>query len=78
MAFVVEHRPGTLVAALQALADAGVNLTRIESRPVPGRPWEYVFHAELRFAEAGMADAALEGLRGFCGMVKELGRYKAA
>jgi prephenate dehydratase len=78
VAFAVEHRPGTLVAALQALADAGVNLTRIESRPVPGRPWEYVFYAELRFAEGAMADSAVEGLRGFCGMVKELGRYRAA
>ncbi len=78
VAFAVEHRPGTLVAALQALADAGVNLTRIESRPVPGRPWEYVFYAELRFAEGAMADRAVEGLRGYCGMVKELGRYRAA
>jgi prephenate dehydratase len=78
VAFAVEHRPGTLVAALQALADAGVNLTRIESRPVPGRPWEYVFYAELRFAEVAMADRAVEGLRGYCGMVKELGRYRAA
>jgi prephenate dehydratase len=78
VAFAVEHRPGTLVAALQALADAGVNLTRIESRPVPGRPWEYVFYAELRFAEGAMADRAVEGLREHCGMVKELGRYKAA
>ncbi len=78
VAFAVEHRPGTLVAALQALADAGVNLTRIESRPVPGTPWEYVFYAELRFAEAGMADRAVEGLRRSCGMVKELGRYRRA
>jgi prephenate dehydratase len=78
VAFAVEHRPGTLVSALQALADAGVNLTRIESRPVPGRPWEYVFYAELRFVKDAMADAALAGLRGHCGMVKELGRYRAA
>ena len=37
-AFAVEHRPGTLVRALQRLADAGVDLTKIESRPVPGKP----------------------------------------
>jgi prephenate dehydratase len=78
VAFALEHRPGTLVKALQALASAGVNLTRIESRPVPGQPWEYVFFVEFRFTEPGMADAALDALRTEARMVHELGRYKAA
>ena len=78
VAFGVEHRPGTLVAALQRLADAGVDLTKIESRPVPGKPWEYVFYVELRYADEGMADRAVEALGACCGMVKELGRYAAA
>ncbi|QMV18232.1 ACT domain-containing protein [Granulicella sp. 5B5] len=78
VAFAVEHRPGTLVKALQALADAGVDLTQIESRPVPGKPWEYVFYVDLRIADAAMADRAIAALLPHCGMVKELGRYKAA
>jgi prephenate dehydratase len=78
LAFAVEHKPGTLVAALQAMASAGADLTQIESRPVPGKPWEYVFYVDLRFAGEAMADAAVGALRGHCGMVKELGRYKAA
>jgi prephenate dehydratase len=78
VAFAVEHRPGTLVAALERLRDVGVDLTKIESRPVPGRPWEYVFYVDLRFAGAAMADAAVAALRGCCGMVKELGRYRSA
>ncbi len=78
VAFSVAHRPGTLVAALQLLADAGVDLTKIESRPVPGQPWEYVFYAEFRFARVAHADAALSALRSHCRMVKELGRYPAA
>jgi prephenate dehydratase len=78
LAFAVEHKPGTLVAALQAMAAAGADLTQIESRPVPGKPWEYVFYVDLRFAGEAMADAAVAALRGCCGMVKELGRYKAA
>jgi prephenate dehydratase len=78
VAFAVEHRPGTLVAALQALAGVGVDLTQIESRPVPGKPWEYVFYVDLRIADEAMASAALLALRPHCGMVKELGRYKAA
>jgi prephenate dehydratase len=78
VAFAVEHRPGTLVAALQALANVGVDLSQIESRPVPGKPWEYVFYVDLRVADAAIADAAIAALGPHCGMVKELGRYKAA
>jgi prephenate dehydratase len=78
VAFAIEHRPGTLVAALQRLAAAGVNLTKIESRPVPGSPWEYVFYVDVRFDTAGQADAALAALDGHCRMVKVLGRYRAA
>jgi prephenate dehydratase len=77
-AFAVDHRPGTLVHALQRLADAGVNLTKIESRPVPGQPWEYVFFVEFRYSGAAMAEAALDALRSASRMVKELGRYRAA
>jgi prephenate dehydratase len=78
VAFVVEHRPGTLVRALQGLAEAGVDLTKIESRPVPGKPWEYVFYVDFRFDSAEKADAALEALARESSMVKELGRYSAA
>jgi prephenate dehydratase len=78
VAFVVEHRPGTLVKALQRLGDAGVDLTKIESRPVPGKPWEYVFYVEFKFVGEAQADAALEALGKECSMVKELGRYGAA
>ncbi len=78
LAFAVEHRPGTLVTALERLRDAGVDLTKIESRPVPGRPWEYVFFVELRFADEAMADRAVRSLAPYCSLVKELGRYAAA
>jgi prephenate dehydratase len=78
LAFAIEHRPGTLVAALERLARAGVDLTKIESRPVPGSPWEYVFYVDVRFDEAAQAEAALAALREHCRMVKVLGRYRAA
>lgn len=78
LAFAVEHRPGSLVAALHALAEAGANLTKIESRPVAGRPWEYVFFVDLRYTGSAMADAVLGVLEPHCTLVKELGRYIAA
>jgi len=60
------------------LADAGVNLTKIESRPVPGSPWEYVFYVDVRFDSTKTAEAALTALQEHCRMVKMLGRYRAA
>jgi prephenate dehydratase len=78
LAFIVQHRPGTLVLALEELARVGVNLTKIESRPVPGMPWEYVFFVDLRFTATEQIAAALAGLDRHCDMVKELGRYVAA
>jgi prephenate dehydratase len=78
VAFAIEHRPGTLVAALERLAWAGVDLTKIESRPVPGSPWEYVFYVDVRFDLPGKAEAAVAALNEHCRMVKVLGRYRAA
>jgi prephenate dehydratase len=78
LAFSVEHRPGSLVRALEEFARAGVNLTKIESRPVPGQPWEYVFFVDLRFDSAAQIDGVLGQLARHCHMVKELGRYVAA
>ncbi len=78
VAFAVEHRPGTLVAALERMARVGADLTKIESRPVAGRPWEYLFYVDLKFQRPEMANAVLMELRGCCATVRELGRYRAA
>ncbi len=78
LAFLVEHRPGTLVEALAGVSSAGVDLTKIESRPVPGRPWEYVFYVDVRYSTAEQAEAATASLLETCSMVKVLGRYKSA
>ena len=78
LAFTVENRPGTLVAALQVFAGQGTNLTKIESRPVHGQPWQYVFYADYQLSTPNSADAALKLLARHCSMVKELGRYRSA
>ena len=78
VAFSVAHEPGTLILALQEFRRAGMNLTRIESRPVPGRPWEYVFYVDVRFDGGAEAEGVLGALGRHCEMVKEMGRYRAA
>jgi prephenate dehydratase len=78
IAFIVANQPGTLVAALQRLAEHGTNLCKIESRPVPGRPWEYVFYVDYLTAGQAANEKALTALRAQCSVVKEFGRYLAA
>lgn len=78
IAFSVENRPGSLVAALNALSNLGTNLTKIESRPVQGKPWEYVFYVDCQLRTAEEGAAALQALQPHCAMVKELGRYREA
>jgi prephenate dehydratase len=78
IAFSVENRPGSLVAALSALSAQGTNLTKIESRPVQGKPWEYIFYVDCQIGAPEEGERALEALRAHCGMVKELGRYREA
>jgi prephenate dehydratase len=78
IAFTLENRPGSLVGALSALSAQGTNLTKIESRPVHGKPWEYIFYVDCQIGRSEESVRALEALGKHCGMVKELGRYRAA
>jgi prephenate dehydratase len=78
LAFTVENRVGTLVTALSELAKEGTNLTKIESRPVHGRPWEYVFYVDCQLNAPEDATRAIQALGAHCSMVKELGRYVEA
>ena len=78
IAFSLVHRPGSLVAALNALSVLGTNLTKIESRPVKGKPWEYVFYVDCLIGGAEEADLVLRVLKNHCGMIRELGRYHEA
>jgi prephenate dehydratase len=70
------HRPGTLARALAPFADAGLNLTKLESRPDRTAPWQYLFYldVETRIAEPAM-QAALEALKGQGAEIKVLGEY---
>jgi chorismate mutase/prephenate dehydratase len=45
--FVTRHERGALVRCLNELAQRGLNLTKIESRPRPGAPWEYQFYVDF-------------------------------
>jgi prephenate dehydratase len=78
LAFTVQHRPGSLFQALGCFARRGVDLTRLESRPIPGRPWEYRFYADLRGAPLSDQMACVEELRASGSEVRVLGSYGEA
>ena len=78
VAFTVAHLPGTLVGALEVLAAAGANLTKIQSRPVHGQPWHYIFYVDCLVSGSESVDGILAQLRQYCAVVRELGRYQAA
>jgi prephenate dehydratase len=78
IAFGLKNVPGALHKALRVFADRDISLTKIESRPIRGRPWEYVFYADFLRGDDKLARGALLQLRAVADMVKVLGIYKSA
>ncbi len=72
----VRDEAGVLYQVLKPFADHSINLLRIESRPLKGRPWEYVFFIDIEghASEAAIADALRE-IKPRCVSVKVLGSY---
>ncbi len=77
IAMRLAHRPGSLLASLEPFARCGVNLLKIESRPIHGQPWEYQFFVDLE-APASCLEDAVADLRKATREVRVLGLYPAA
>ena len=76
LVMAVHDRPGSLLASLQPFSDHGLNMTKLESRPRRGAPFEYVFYLDVeRGAEDPDVQAALEQARLHTSMLKVLGSY---
>ena len=73
--FTLGSGPGTLHRALGVFAERGLNLTKIESRPLPGRPWEYLFYADVVDTPVSRIDEGIEALRAVAFGVRVLGTY---
>jgi len=70
--------PGALLGMLMPMAERGINLSKIESRPSKKRPWDYYFFVDVtgHYEDKAMKEALAE-LRKFCPLVKWLGSYPA-
>jgi prephenate dehydratase len=78
IAFSVKNVAGALFKALAVFALRDISLTKIESRPRRGRPWEYVFYADFLRGDDEAARNALHHLGEVADLVKVLGIYPAA
>ena len=78
IAFSVKNQPGALFKALSVFALRDLSLSKIESRPLRGRPWEYIFYVDFLRGDDVAARNALRHLREVADLVKVLGIYRSA
>jgi len=78
IALRLAHKPGALLAALEPFARHGINLMKIESRPIHGTPWVYQFFLDLVAESPAQLDAALAEVRRVTSFLRILGLYPVA
>jgi chorismate mutase / prephenate dehydratase len=77
--FSVKDQPGILYRMLEPFSSRGINLSKIESRPMKSKAWEYIFFLDIEghIEEEGIREA-VEDLKGHCQFLKILGSYPRA
>jgi prephenate dehydratase len=79
LVFELQHRPGALYHSLAPCARRNINMLKIESRPIRGKPWQYRFHLDLQASTSDPeVSAAIAELEKLSAQFRILGSYKAA
>ncbi len=75
MVFSVSDHPGSLFEVLQILSRYALNMKKLESRPIPGKPWEYAFFIESELIPEKQFAQATEELAATCTSFRVLGTF---
>ncbi len=78
MCFTLPHTPGSLAHVLTILSFYGMNLTRIQSLPIPGQEWQYFFYVDIRFDDYVRYQQAVAAVRPLMEDLNILGEYTSA
>ena len=78
MCFTLSHTPGSLAHVLTILSFYGMNLTRIQSLPIPGQEWQYFFYVDIKFDDYLRYEQALSAVRPLMEDLNILGEYTSA
>ena len=75
--FTLDHKPGSLAHVLTILSFYDMNLTRIQSLPIPGQEWQYFFYVDIKFEDYLRYEQALSAVRPLMEDLNILGEYIA-
>lgn len=78
LCFTLPHTPGSLAHILTILSFYGMNLTRIQSLPIPGREWQYFFYVDIKFDNQERYRQAISAVRPLIEEFRILGEYHSA
>ena len=78
MCFTLPHTTGSLAHVLTIMSFYGMNLTRIQSLPIPGQEWQYFFYVDIKFDEYRRYEQAVAAVRPLMEDLNILGEYIAA
>jgi prephenate dehydratase len=74
--FETDHSKGSLAKVLAKISDGDINLSKLQSMPIPGSDWKYAFHADCEFTDMQHLDHVLESIKPFTAAVKVYGVYR--
>ncbi|MCX7987624.1 MAG: prephenate dehydratase [Bacteroidales bacterium] len=75
LSFALKHETGSLSKVLSILSYYGINLTKIQSMPIPGKDWEYQFFVDVTFDDYVMYRQSLDAIRPFTSGLEIMGEY---
>ena len=75
--FSTDHKKGSLAKVLTKIADAGINLSKLQSFPIPGSDWLYSFHADMEFDDLNNFNRLINNLLKITSELKVYGIYQS-